>query len=241
MTSRNKKRLGIAVGAIAIIGGLIYFGRRKNQLAGWASMGLVRPKYRHVTKRSAPAPLVGSFESGGMRTEHRRSAEMPIEERVASIQDLVYKGVQDPQMRKLALGITQHCPERDGLCEAKAVYDYVKGRVRYTGDIAPVKFGRNGPVEGIDLFQSPKRTIEFRGGDCDDHSGLAATLLALNGITPRLRVTAESRYGEDGHIYAIAGMPKNAPTKWLALDSTLPGSGNFGVEMPSGRITDFDA
>jgi transglutaminase-like putative cysteine protease len=238
MTSRNKKRLGIAVGAIAIIGGLVYFGRRQRQLAG---LGLFKPKYRLVTKRYSPAPLVGSTESGGMRTEHRRSALMPIEERVASIQDLVYKGVQDPQMRKLALGITQHCPERDGTCEAKAVYDYVKGRVRYTGDIAPVKFGRNGPVEGIDLFQSPKRTNEFRGGDCDDHSALSATLLALNGITPRLRVVAETRRGEDSHIYAVAGLPKVAPTKWLALDSTLPGKNNFGVEMPVGRITDFDA
>ncbi len=239
MTRRNRKRLTIAIGAAALIGGLVYFGRRKQQLAGLGMFN--KPKYRLVTRRYDPAPLVGSTESGGMRTEHRRSATMPLEERVASIQDLVYKGVQDPQMRKLALGITHHCPERDGMCEAKAVYDYVKGRIRYTGDIAEVKFGRNGPVEGIDLFQSPKRTNEFMGGDCDDHSGLAATLLALNGITPRLRVTAETRNGEDSHIYAVAGLPKTAPTKWLALDSTLPGKNNFGVEMPRGRTTDFPA
>jgi len=200
MTSRNKKRLGIAIGAAAIIGGLVYFGRRQRHLAG---LGLFKPKYRLVTKRFAPAPLVGSFEAGGMRTEHRRSAEMPIEERVASIQDLVWKGVQDGRMRKLGLALTQHCPERDEQCEIKAIYDHMKSRgtdglrnYRYAYDIAPVKMGRNGPVEGVDLFQSARRTTEMRAGDC-----LPLSTLVLRDdyeLVPLIELEAGDRIMADG-------------------------------------------
>lgn len=241
MSPQAKKRAGLALGAVglaAIVGAMIMVARRKQALAG---LGFLKPKYRLVNERFAQAPVVGRSEGGGMKIEHRRSAEMPIEERVASIQDLVWKGVQDPQMRKLALQITKHCPERDGLCEAKAVYAFVKKHVRYTGDVAPVKMGRNGPVEGVDFFQLGKRTIEIGGGDCDDQAILGATLLAHNGITPRLRVTASQRNGEDEHIYAGALLPKERPTKFYAIDSTLPGSNKFGVEYPAGRITDFPA
>lgn len=144
-------------------------------------------------------------------------------------------------MRKLALQITSRCPERDGLCEAKAIYQAVKGRVRYTGDIAPIKLGSKGAVEGIDLYQSAFRTWEFQGGDCDDHSILVSTLLALNGIEPRLRVTAASR-GEDwGHIYPGAILPKLSKGKFLALDTTLPGNNHFGTEVPYARNIDFPA
>jgi hypothetical protein len=173
---------------------------------------------------------------------------MPIEERVASIQDLVWKGVNDPRMRKLGLSLTQHCEERDTMCEIKAIYDHMRGfgddgkrNYRYAYDVAPIKQGRNGPVEGVDLFQSARRTNEMRAGDCDDAVIKVSVLLAVNGITPRLRVTAPTRTSDDQHIYPIAGLPREAPSKWLALDVTLPGNDKLGVEMPSGRVTDFPA
>lgn len=252
LSPQARKKVGLAVGVaglVAAVAGLVLIARKKAQL-GQGQIGFLKPKYRFVDKRYPQAPAVGSTTNGGMKTTLRRSAVMPIEERVASIQDLVFKGVQDPEMRKLALKVTSHCPERDGLCEARSIYDYMKKRIRYTGDIAPIAFrdkGETAPtpldgdVEGIDLFQSGKRTLEFGGGDCDDHTGLAATLLALNGIMPRLRVTAPSRHGEDSHIYPIAGLDKENPRKWIALDTTLPGSDKFGVEYPAGRITDFPA
>jgi len=117
-----------------------------------------------------------------MTLTHYRSNNMPIEERVGYIQDMVWKSVQDPRFRKFALSVTKHCPSRDGECEAKAIFDYVYKNVRYTGDIAPVKMGRNGPVEGIDYFPSAKRVIEFGAEDCLP----AGTLLLTEGhkLTP---------------------------------------------------------
>lgn len=111
------------------------------------------------------APQVGGYNDGKMKTTLRASADMPIETRIATIQELIHKSVQDPQMRKLALQITSQCGERDKVCEARAVYDYIKKRVRYTGDIGPIKHP-DGSVEGIDLYQSARRTLEFGGGDC---------------------------------------------------------------------------
>jgi hypothetical protein len=223
----------VGLGLFALGGIMAY--RRKRSLAGAGLRG------RLVSGRVAQAALVGSFNDGTMKTELRADRDMPIEQRLASIQDLVHKSVQDPKMRKLALHITSKCPERDGLCEAKAIYQAVKARVRYTGDIAPIKQGSKGPVEGIDLYQSAWRTWEFGGGDCDDQSILVATLLALNGIEPRLRVTAESKSTDWSHIYPFGLLPKGSSSgKPVVLDTTLPGN-RFGAEVPFAKNLDFPA
>ena len=218
---------GLGVAAIA---GYLYYRKR----AG----GLGRTRY--VPGRVPQAPAIDGYSDGNMKTTTRASSDMPIEERLASIQDLVHKSVQDPEMRKLALQITSGCAERDGDCEARAVYDFVKSNVRYTGDIAPIAFP-NGDVEGIDLYQSARRTVEFGGGDCDDQSILIATLLALNGITPRLRVMKENKDDDWSHIFPLAGLPKTEPTEWTALDTTLPGNNKYGVEVPYAEALDFPA
>lgn len=225
------KYWGLVGLGVAAVGGAIYLMRRRR-----GSLGRVQ----YVEHKFPEAPVVDSYTDGNMKTTIRESKDMPIEERLASIQTLVYKSVQDPEMRKLALAITSRCPERDGACEARAVYDYVKDNVRYTGDIAPIKTP-SGQVDGIDLYQSARRTLEFGGGDCDDQSILVSTLLALNGITPRLRVMKE-RPGDDwSHIYPLAGLPKTEPSKWIALDTTLPDKNQYGVEVGFADALDFPA
>lgn len=241
MQSRN---LGwtFILGGITALGLGSYVLHRQRKMAVFAGLGFqAKPKGRLVTTHAKPTPIVEENRlPNGMKVQHRRSNGMPIEERVANIQDLVWKSTIDPEMRKLALALTHNCPERDGKCEAQAIYKAMKKRIRYTGDVAPLKIGgRNGPVEPIDFYQSAKRTWEFRGGDCDDHAILAATLLTLNGIQARLRVTAEDKNGDWGHIYTIAGLPKLTPNKWFALDTTLPGDDRFGYEVPFAKNLDF--
>lgn len=228
MTPRAKWiLLGLGIAAVA---GYFYYRKRSGALG----------RTRFVPGRLSQAPVIDGYTDGNMKTTVRASRDMPIEERLASIQDLVHKSIQDPEMRKLALQVTASCPERDGECEARAVYDFVKANVRYTGDIAPIAFP-NGEVEGIDLYQSARRTVEFGGGDCDDQSILISTLLALNGITPRLRVMKENGGDDWSHIFPLAGLPKNNPTGWVALDTTLPGNNKYGVEVPYAEALDFPA
>lgn len=149
---QNKLAWLSALGGLTLVavGGVMY-ARERRMLAGLG--------------RAAQAPVVGAYSDGRMRTQLRASPGMPIEQRLATIQDLVHKSVQDPEMRKLALRVTANCPERDKVCEARSIYQAVKSRVRYTGDVGPIK-QPNGNVEGIDLYQSARRTWEFGGGDC---------------------------------------------------------------------------
>lgn len=228
MTPRMKLAL-LGLGVTALVGYLIY---RTRSNAGLGRVRLVTGKVRQ-------APAVDGYSDGNKKTTLRVSEDMPIEERLATIQELVYKSIQDPEMRKLALQITSSCEARDGQCEAESVYNWVKSNIRYTGDVGAIKWP-SGEVEGIDLYQSARRTTEMLGGDCDDHSILIATLLALNGLTPRLRVMKEARGEDFSHIFPIVGFPKNTPTYWTALDTTLP-HGQFGEEVPYAEALDFPA
>jgi transglutaminase-like putative cysteine protease len=231
------KRLALfsgLVGALMAGIGIYAVARERKMLSTVNGLG------RGLGRRAAQAPIVGTYSDGNMKTTLRQSNNMPIEQRVATIQQLVERSIQDPHMRRVALQITSQCPERDGLCEARAVYDAVKSRVRYTGDIAPVRWS-SGVTEGVDLFQSARRTWEdMRGGDCDDQAILISTLLALNGITPRLRVVRARGDKDWSHIFVVGLLPKGVDNKAVALDTTLPGY-NFGVEPSYHKKLDFDA
>lgn len=226
----------IAAGVLGagVVGAALYAGYRKSAPA---SLALGK-----AARTGRLPPLIDETRAGGMKVSHYRTeGDMSINDRVRLIQENVWKGVKDPRMRKLALEVTRDCPERDGLCEAKAVYKAIKRRVRYTGDVGVVKMGADGPVESIDLFQSPYRTWEIGGGDCDDASALAATMLALNGLDAKLRVTAETKAGDWSHIYAVVNPSKDGSAgKLVAVDTTLPGSNQFGVEVNPAKILDFD-
>lgn len=220
-----------------IIAGAIGYSRQNS--GGVSGLGWGR-RGRHVRGRAKEAPEIGRYTSDGMTTIMREQDNMPIEVRVATIQRAIEKSIQDPTMRRASLQATAHCPERDGLCEAKAIYDFVKARVRYTGDVAPIRWS-DGKVEGVDLFQSARRTLEFGGGDCDDHNILIATMLAQNGITPRLRVVKTRGADDWEHVFPGALLPKGSGDKFVALDTTLPGNTHFGVEPSYHKFVDFDA
>ncbi len=203
--------------------------RRSNAL-GFAGLG----RTRSVGKQ---APIVDGYSDGNMKTTLRaKPGEMPIETRIATIQNLIHKSVQDPQMRKVSLAATSQCAERDKVCEARAVYQYIKNRVRYTGDIGPIK-QPDGSVEGIDLYQSARRTLEMGGGDCDDQAILGATMLALNGHQPILRIVKTRRAPDWEHIF----VGSNIEGRFVPIDTTLPGNRSFGVEPNYHKRIDFPA
>ena len=232
MDLKNVMKISAVAGAgMIVVGAFLYYRERK---AAQALQGLRGGRYLGDAEE---APVVGGYSNGGMRTQLRASRDMPIEQRLATIQRKVRESVQDPEMRKLALQITSKCPERDKVCEAKAIYHATKKRIRYTGDVAPVVW-EDGSIEGIDLYQSARRTwFDMLGGDCDDQAILNSTLLSLNGIPAMLRVTAESHLDDWSHIYAVGQLGNMT----LALDTTLPGKNRFGVEAPYAKKKDFPA
>jgi transglutaminase-like putative cysteine protease len=235
MSKGEKLGIGLALGGVVLaVGGYWYYRRSKTSQFGQFGY-------------AAPLPtMIESHKANGMTVRHYYDRKMPIQKRVSILQKLVEDSVKDPEMRKLALGLTRNCPPRDDKCEMRAIYNAVKQRVRYTGDVAPIKHS-NGDVEGVDYFQTAKRTWEIGGGDCDDQAVLNATLLSLNGIPARFRITAPRGSGgfvsgDDGggwsHIYAIGLTPRNHPTSTVAMDTTIPGD-YFGREAPYGKHIDF--
>lgn len=223
MNTAAKVLFGIS--GAAAVGGIVaaIVGRRKGASLGLATM-------TRETNTSA-----------GRARLYR--GKLPIEERVFHIQQNVAKGVQDPRVRKLALSITRHCPARDGDCEARAVFDWTAGRVRYSGDIAPVVLdpvrGQAGTPEDVDTYASPQRTLDFGAGDCDDQSALNAALLSHNGIQTELDITSNTGATWD-HIFAVARLPKDNPTRRVPVDTTL-GAGKYGRWPPFARRRTFPA
>jgi hypothetical protein len=134
--------------------------------------------------------------------------------------------LRDPLMRHIGLLITSACPARNDMCELQGVYDFTQRNVRYTGDIT-----------FKDTFQSALRTMQFGGGDCDDHSVLNAVMAMENGYQTKFRITSNTGATWD-HIYLMAGIPKHRPVSWVPLDTTL-GRGKFGRQPPSAKFRDF--
>lgn len=73
--------------------------------------------------------------------------------------------------------------------------------------------------------------------NCDDHSILTAVLAMENGFQTRFRITSNTGATWD-HIYTMAGVPKHAPRRWIALDTTM-GPGKFAAQPPNRKLRDF--
>jgi hypothetical protein len=153
-----------------------------------------------------------------------------IEGRIDLLRGLMHKSVRDPMMRYLGLQITHGCPWRDDRCELEAIWHFMHRNIRYTGDIA-----------GLDTFQSARRTLQFRGGDCDDGMTLIGALASANGFYVKGRITTNPGAPRQwAHIYPLVGVPKVNPKRWFPLDWTL-GFRAFGRHPPQARYCEFDA
>lgn len=174
------------------------------------------------------ADLLSPGPAPTLRAHNVRS----LDDRVDVLKALVWGkraipgSLKDPTMRRIGLLVTRNCVARDDMCELRAIFDFVVMNVRYTGDITYK-----------DTFQNALRTLQFGGGDCDDHSVLCAVLAMENGFQTKFRITSNTGASWD-HIYCMAGVPKHRPTSWIALDTTL-GRGKFGREPGRAKFRDF--
>lgn len=139
----------------------------------------------------------------GMKTEMHEVRS--LDERVKHIIKMIQKGRHDPRVRSLTVQIiSRRCggtwctPEKDWKAEATAVFEELRKRYyRYVRD-----------TYGTDLFQHPRRTLEFGGGDCDDASILVASMLGSIGFRCWLRVIQTVEASDWNHIYVVAEIPE---------------------------------
>jgi len=132
---------------------------------------------------------------------------------VREIARLVRYDLERPQLRLLATRVLNHARIRskNHLQEAKTLYGYIVGRVRYQKD----------PVD-LETVQSPTVTLGLGAGDCDDLSGLVAGLAMAVGMPARFRVIG---YGDNDLVHIFPEL--FAAGRWWPADATEPHRG-FG-------------
>jgi hypothetical protein len=177
-------------------------------------------------------------------TRLRQRTVNGLEDRVRIIEELVKGDMLDtyrgPKLRALAGQIVRSCPARGnsseetaGACELYSVFSFVESNVRYNGD-ATLLGGK-----GIDLFQSPIKTLEMAIGDCDDMCGVVLALLRFQGYHAWLRVCSYPPHPDEwAHIYAVTLFPKVGPRREVVMDVTL-GKDKIGIERPYAKKVDF--
>jgi len=155
-----------------------------------------------------------------------------LDARVRRITDMVRASIRKPEVRELAAAIVaQKCGgdwcirEKDWPGESRALFDYVRHNVRYTGDI-----------RGIDTFQSAIRTLLWAAGDCDDMAILLAALLLSIGHLPELVVIRTTNSRDWNHIYVRDLLPPRHPTRRMSLDASMDKPA--GWEVPERLVAD---
>lgn len=96
---------------------------------------------------------------------------------------------------------------RDWTAEIRAVFEFVRDRIRYTRD-----------VRSAETLQTPPATLEIAHGDCDDKATLLAALLGAIGHPTRFVAVGFTRPEHHSHVYAEAW----DGTQWIALDAAMP-------------------
>lgn len=152
----------------------------------------------------------------------------PIFEKVRKIIKLVALSKGKPEVRELAFSLVRNVPERDYAGEIAAIFHWVRDNIRYTHD--PWK---------LDVFEDAEWTLKTRAADCDGTSILLASLLESIGYPVRMKVVSYDgvRYT---HIYPLVGDRPEKPTRWIALDATIPWA-RPGYERPYVKARVFEA
>lgn len=137
-----------------------------------------------------------------------------IEDRIQRIFRAVTLGVVDPATRMLVAEGVKECKGRDEWCEVSTGFDVLRELIQY----------RNDP-SGLDLFQTLRRSIETKAGDCGSFTSAMDTWLATLGYPCGACVIAQG--GDWDHVYAIGSVPRagrlGKTPRRIAFDLSEPG------------------
>jgi len=139
-----------------------------------------------------------------------------LDEVIRIIKREIERGKKEPVVRELVAKILARkigdrwvVPPKNYEAEVKALFEYVQKNIRYTRD-----------TYGIDTFQRALRTLQLKIADCDDMAILLGSMLQAAGYPIALKVV-DTTGGGFSHIYLLAGVPPQNPTRWIPLDPTV--------------------
>lgn len=143
---------------------------------------------------------------------------MKIERKVDRLYRLIEKGKND--VRDLAYQILASVPEKDQDKETLALYTWVKENIRFARD-----------PKGLESFESARKTLSWRAGDCDAHTVLLGSLLTSVGHQVMIRVAG----APPAHVYLMTPYLGN----WTVIDPTI--TGPIGTEAPLPNKITYEA
>ena len=140
-----------------------------------------------------------------------------VQGRLDRMKEMIEEGRLSPRIRQLVGKIVRKCPERDQMCELKAIHNYIADHTRFLDD-----------TRDLELFQEPELTLKFTAGDCDDLSILAGSMLESAGFKTELVAVGQEDYE---HVYIRADYPKPPAkkTRTIGFDLSIPNK-QFGFD-----------
>jgi len=121
---------------------------------------------------------------------------------------LAFEGKRDPQVRGLAISLTNLVPERDDLGEIRTLFEFVRDRIRYVSDI-----------NDTETLHAAFKVYELGAGDCDDKVILLASLLESIGYRTRFVAAGYVDPTLFDHVYMAVMLSDG---RFLPLDPSEP-------------------
>lgn len=236
---------------LAGVFGIRVFDKRRPVWARAAYGAVAADSLREIWVPAGPeanVPVLGyAREQGHVRAPPSEGTNAPpgqlrfnekrvrtIDERVALVHTQMVHGTRDPKVYQLARAVLAQknamgdwaVGEKDHANEARALFNEVRRRVRYTWD----------PLD-YDAFQTPRKTLELRTADCDDYASLLGAMLRAVGLKVRTRIVQTKGSDTWNHIYlavAIPGKGPNGTDGWMPLDPSVKYPA--GWEVPDSMV-----
>lgn len=162
--------------------------------------------------------------NGPLPSDHERRSIPPGKAGTAAtireMRRFVEKNKRNGRIKEYLYAMIGGCPQKDYLCYARSIYDWVVANTRYTWD-----------PHNVEMVQDPFYVLSVtRVGDCDDMATLMAMLYEFIDLPARfVTVKADAAApGEYSHVFTEVKVPGRG---WLGADVTMPQKG-FGWVPP---------
>lgn len=199
----------VSAAALRVLGGIISIALGAKAVREGIKNGRTQPASDEL--RAGPVP-------GGAGVNASLEGVRDLDGRMVIILRLIREGRIDPEVRAWTASVlTKKCrgangetwcvAEKDRSAEIIAIFNAVRERVRYTGD-----------VWSTDTYVAARHTLKQRIADCDDFTILGCAALGTVGIRTK-PVVIQTKNGEDwDHIYLLADDGKGG---WVPFDASV--------------------
>jgi len=160
-----------------------------------------------------------------IQTLNISSGERGIDQTVGYMTDIIRAGSMWPELRPLALRIISGCRERDFICMAEKIFQFVQMNMKFINDNHGVETLQTVPY----MIESMKRGIAH--GDCDDFTIITGALLKTLGFQVKIRVLKFVGGRNFSHVMLVANL---RAAGWRELDGSVR-SGETGGAIRSGQ------